>query len=65
LTVTTATADLGNLRFYQRCGFRAATIERDVFTEAKGYPPQLEANGIAVRDSITFTLLLDAVALID
>jgi len=36
-----------------------------VFTEAKGYPPQLEANGIPVRDSITFTLLLDAAALVD
>ena len=65
VTVTTATADLDNLRFYQRCGFRATTIERDVFTEAKGYPPQLEANGIPVRDSITFTLLLDAAALVD
>src|SRR6266576_6116981 len=29
VTVTTATADLDNLRFYQRCGFRATTIERD------------------------------------
>jgi N-acetylglutamate synthase-like GNAT family acetyltransferase len=65
VTVTTATADLDNLRFYQRCGFRATTIERDVFTEATGYPPQLVANGIPVRDSITFTLLLDAAALVD
>ena len=62
VTVTTATADLENLRFYQRCGFRATAITHDVFTEAHGYPPQLEANGIAVRDSITFTLLLDAAA---
>jgi ribosomal protein S18 acetylase RimI-like enzyme len=60
LTVTTAVADLGNLRFYERYGFRAAAIERDAFTEAKGYPPQLRANGIPVRDSITFTLALDA-----
>ena len=65
VTVTTATADLDNVRFYQRCGFRATTIERDVFTEAKGYPPQLEANGIPVRDSITFTVLLEAAALVD
>ena len=65
VTVTTATADLDNLRFYQRCGFRATKIARDVFTEAKGYPPRLEANGIPVRDSITFTLLLDAAALVD
>jgi GNAT superfamily N-acetyltransferase len=60
VSVTTATADLDNLRFYQRCGFRATTVEHDVFTEAKGYPPHLEANGIPVRDSITFTRLLDA-----
>ena len=65
VTVTTATADLDNVPFYQRGGFRATTIERDAFTEAKGYPPQLEANGIPVRDSITFTLLLDTAALVD
>ena len=65
VTVTTATADLDNVGFYQRCSFRATTIERGVFTEARGYPPQLEANGIPVRDSITFTLLLDAAALVD
>jgi GNAT superfamily N-acetyltransferase len=62
VTVTTATADLDNLRFYQRCGFRATAITHDVFTERRGYPPQLEANGIPVQDSITFTLLLDRAA---
>ena len=59
LTVTTAVADLDNLRFYQRCGFRATSIQQDAFTEAKGYPPELCADGIRVRDSITFTLALD------
>ena len=29
LTVATAAADIGNLRFYQRQGFRFASIERD------------------------------------
>jgi GNAT superfamily N-acetyltransferase len=62
ITVATATADIDNLRFYQRRGFRAIAVEWDVFTEAKGYPPQLQANGIPVRDSITFTLLLHAAA---
>jgi GNAT superfamily N-acetyltransferase len=62
VTVTTATADLDNLRFYQRRGFRATAITQDVFTEAHGYPSQLEANGIPVRDSITFVLLLDRAA---
>lgn len=55
VTVTTATADLDNVRFYQRCGFRVASIERDAFTEANGYPAGLEADGIPVRDGITFT----------
>jgi ribosomal protein S18 acetylase RimI-like enzyme len=59
VTVTTATADIDNLRFYQRCGFRATAIERDVYTEASGYPPRLQAHGIPVRDSITFTLALN------
>lgn len=58
ITVTTATADIDNIRFYQRRGFRARSIERDVFTEARGYPPALEADGIQVRDGITFTLEL-------
>ena len=60
VSVTTATADVDNIRFYQRCGFRAASVERDAFTEAKGYPPGLEADGIPVRDSITFTLAFGA-----
>ena len=39
LQVATATADIGNLRFYQRLGFRMREIERDAFTAASGYPP--------------------------
>jgi PAS domain S-box-containing protein len=58
LAVTTATADIDNIRFYQRCGFRAVSIEQDTFTEANGYPVGLDADGIPVRDSITFTLVL-------
>jgi GNAT superfamily N-acetyltransferase len=56
VTVATATADIDNIRFYQRCGFRATSVERNAFTEAKGYPRGLEADGIPVRDSITFAL---------
>ena len=59
MTVSTATADIDNIRFYQRCGFRATSIERDVFTETRGYPPGLEADGIPVLDSITFILALN------
>jgi len=56
LTVTTALADIGNLRFYQRCGFLATSIERDAFTPARGYPPDLRSDGIPVRDAIRFAI---------
>ena len=52
LVVATATADIGNLRFYQRAGFRMRSIERDAFTPATGYPEDLRSDGIAVRDRV-------------
>jgi GNAT superfamily N-acetyltransferase len=52
LRVATAAADTGNLRFYQRLGFRMRAIERDAFTPANGYPPGLEVDGIALRDRV-------------
>ena len=58
LVVATATADIGNLRFYQRLGFRMRAIERDAFTPATGYPPDLEADGIPVRDRVWLDLAL-------
>ena len=39
IVVATAAADIGNLRFYQRQGFRMRSVERDAFTPATGYPP--------------------------
>jgi hypothetical protein len=51
----TALADSDVLRFYQRCGFRASSIERDAFTPENGYPPDLEVDGIPVRDAIRLT----------
>jgi GNAT superfamily N-acetyltransferase len=51
LVVATAAADIGNLRFYQRLGFRMRSIERDAFTEANGYPAQL-VDGIELRDRV-------------
>ncbi len=50
--VATAAADIGNLRFYQRMGFRLRAIERDAFTEATGYPAGLEIDGIELRDRV-------------
>jgi ribosomal protein S18 acetylase RimI-like enzyme len=50
--VATAAADTGNLRFYQRQGFRMRSVERDAFTAASGYPPGTEADGIPLRDRV-------------
>jgi GNAT superfamily N-acetyltransferase len=52
LVVATAAADVGNLRFYQRLGFRLRSIERDAFTAATGYPPGLLIDGIELRDRV-------------
>ena len=38
MMVATAAADTGNLRFYQRLGFRFLSVDRDAFTAATGYP---------------------------
>ena len=53
--VATATADIGNLRFYQRLGFRMERIERDAFTVETGYPP-VEEEGIPIRDRVWFSM---------
>jgi GNAT superfamily N-acetyltransferase len=52
LLVATAAADIGNLRFYQRLGFRMRSVERDAFTPATGYPPGLRIDGIELRDRV-------------
>ena len=52
ITVATATADVGNLRFYQRAGFRFRTVERDAFTTASGYADGTVIDGIELRDRI-------------
>lgn len=54
LVVATATADLANLRFYLRLGFRMRSVEPDAFTVAAGYPPGLRNDGIEVRDRVWF-----------
>jgi GNAT superfamily N-acetyltransferase len=55
LAVATASADIGNLRFYQRLGFRMRRIERNAFTEATGYEPQ-DVDGIPLRDRVWLDL---------
>jgi ribosomal protein S18 acetylase RimI-like enzyme len=54
--VATAAADVGNLRFYQRLGFRMRSIERDAFTGSGGYPPDIRIDGIPLRDRVWLDL---------
>ncbi|MFG1807695.1 GNAT family N-acetyltransferase [Streptomyces sp. NPDC049040] len=52
LLVATAAADTGNLRFYQRQGFRMSSVERDAFTPQTGYPDRILIDGIELRDRV-------------
>ncbi len=56
--VATAAADIGNLRFYQRQGFRVHSVERDAFTKSSGYPPGTQVDGIPLRDRIWLDIQL-------
>jgi GNAT superfamily N-acetyltransferase len=58
MLVGTAAADIGNLRFYQRLGFRMLRIESDAFTPADGYPEGIAIDGIPLRDRVWLTLEL-------
>lgn len=60
LRVGTASADVDNLRFYQRHGFRMRSVDRDAFTTATGYPPDLRVDGIAIRDRVWLDRRLDS-----
>jgi predicted N-acetyltransferase YhbS/catechol 2,3-dioxygenase-like lactoylglutathione lyase family enzyme len=59
VAVATAAADIDNLRFYQRVGFRMRSVERDAFTPAVGYPLHTDVDGIALRDRVWLDLDLD------
>ena len=54
LVVATAAADVGNLRFYQRCGFRFSGIDPDAFVAETGYPESITIEGIPLRDRVWF-----------
>ena len=58
LLVATASADLDNLGFYQRLGFRMLRVERDAFTPEGGYPVGLSIRGVPVRDRVWLELPL-------
>lgn len=56
VTVGTGNSGIGQLAFYQKAGFRLAFIERDFFTPERGYPADLEENGIPLRDMVWMDL---------
>jgi ribosomal protein S18 acetylase RimI-like enzyme len=60
LVVATAAADVGNLRFYQRAGFRLRSVERDVFSPANGYRAGTGTDGIELRDRVWLDLPIEA-----
>jgi ribosomal protein S18 acetylase RimI-like enzyme len=62
LVVATAAADVGNLRFYQRAGFRFRSVERDAFSPANGYAAGTQADGIELRDRVWLDLAIDTSA---
>jgi predicted N-acetyltransferase YhbS len=54
MLVSTAAADVGALRFYQRTGFRMLAVERDAFTPTTGYPEAIVIDDIELRDRVWF-----------
>ncbi|HKY04995.1 MAG TPA: GNAT family N-acetyltransferase [Blastocatellia bacterium] len=56
LYVGTGNASIGNIVFYQRCGFRMDHVRRDYFWY---HQEPLVEHGIAVRDMIVFRYNLD------
>lgn len=55
MVVATAAADVDNLRFYQRRGFRFSGVERDAFDAEAGYTEGSNVDGIPLRDRVWFT----------
>ncbi|MEW9502494.1 GNAT family N-acetyltransferase [Jeotgalibacillus marinus] len=53
LEVGTANSSIGNLTFYQKCGFRMVDIKRDYFAH---YKPTVVENGIVGLDLVLFQM---------
>ena len=52
LLVGTANCSLDNIAFYQKCGFRMHSVQRDFFAYVD---PPLHEHGIPMRDMIVFS----------
>jgi ribosomal protein S18 acetylase RimI-like enzyme len=59
LIVGTGNSGIGQLAYYQKAGFRLWKIERDFFSAERGYPDDLEENGIPLRDMVWMDQMLD------
>ena len=59
VTVGTGNSGIGQLAFYQKAGFRLLRIERDFFSPARGYPDDLQENGILLRDMVWMDMELN------
>jgi ribosomal protein S18 acetylase RimI-like enzyme len=58
VVLATAAADVGALRFYQRCGFRMTHVVPDAFGPHTGYLEPIEVDGIPMRDQVWFERVL-------
>ena len=58
LLVGTSAADTGNLAFYQRCGLRLLSIERDYFSPERGYPVDFTIDGLLAVDMVWMDMQL-------
>jgi ribosomal protein S18 acetylase RimI-like enzyme len=56
LEVGTGNSSVGQLAFYQKCGFRIVGVDRDFFT--RHYSKPIYENGIQCRDMIRLVLHL-------
>ena len=52
--VGTSNAGIGEIAYYQKCGFRLLSIERDHFNPARGYDGTETEHGIVHRDLVWF-----------
>jgi N-acetylglutamate synthase-like GNAT family acetyltransferase len=59
--VSTATAAISELAFYQKAGFRMSRIERDFFTPLHGYPEVMVDSGIRLRDKVWMDMSLEEI----
>ena len=51
IEVGTSSTSLGNIAFYQKCGFRPSAVRRDYFWYYRG---EKRENGIPIRDMLVF-----------